>query len=168
LSGPLARLDADGNEISTDEEEELERVRAEHRVRRSLYQSRPIAPTQVDPASDNATAPTSGQSLIQATRPPEFDDPDRVHGRDPRTLALDSVLLLDRARRAFSPGSNPSAASSGDITVTEFPEMFGSPNPFVVDPLPMPLDAMVPVGDTVCKERTALGIVPKYASWAGR
>ncbi|KAF7306495.1 hypothetical protein MIND_00440800 [Mycena indigotica] len=123
-----ARLDQDGNAIPSDEEEELERERAEYRVR-AMQQTREANPD----AWSLATRPTvSHDEDGQLSRVP------RVHLNagpgvvlPPRTgygSVLDSVLAVDNRR---------SRASRVRNIPTDVP--YGSAEPFVVNPLPMPL-----------------------------
>ena len=123
--------------------------------------------------SENATS-APGPSIIPVTRsalPPELG------GRNiPRTRVINghdiSALdaALDRARRlpVYSLSANAPAHPLPDPTLPEIPEVFGSPVPFVVDPLPMPLAAMIPACSTERGTGTPFRIVPKHASLAGR
>jgi hypothetical protein len=171
-------LDADGNEISTDEEEELERVRAEYRIRRSLNRSRATQSSQTDQVPESIPTSTTGSAFVPITRSTisqERDEPDaarvRINAIERRAMAsaLDSMLVLDRTRRSLPTTMDSSAPSHTEATsVSGNPEIFGSPDPFVVDPLPMPLCTMLPVCNDGYKERVPHIPVPMHASWAGR
>ncbi|KAK7064674.1 hypothetical protein R3P38DRAFT_54592 [Favolaschia claudopus] len=166
-----ARLDPDGNAIPSDEEEELERSRAEYRIR-ALYQTRasggngivvprlgrhPQAPLPY-PEHDN---------LITGTHPD--DHPVREYTASPRVRlgsrdspgqrlgygsVMDSVLAVDnRPRRS-------------PIVSTDVP--YGSAVPFVVDPLPIPLSEMVPSKKEQKRRPTWVPVAGKAAGLAGR
>lgn len=156
-----ARLDPDGNEIPSDEEEELERVRAEYRIQ---AQSRPRAPRVVPMGGVDARpavlhalhAPTTSASLM-----PDDDDvsPDgvprvRLGPRDVGAVhgsVMDSVMTVDSLRRGMS------SASLFDSVPAR---------PFCANPLPMPLEEMVWTAPKTKHSR--LVRIPKYASLAGR
>ncbi|KAF7340080.1 hypothetical protein MVEN_01926100 [Mycena venus] len=152
-----ARLDPDGNAIPSDEEEELERSRAEYRVQ-ALYQARASAaavtsraewrpPRSVDvPPHPNPDGNLVTRTYIddhtvrEATTSPRV----RLNSRDAAGQTrvgfgsvMDSVLAVDnrpsRPRR-----------SSGDNIHIPYDVPYGSSVPFVVDPLPIPLSEMMP------------------------
>lgn len=115
-------MDADGNEISAEEEEELERHRAEYRLQ--------------------AAQARANMGYFGRLRPP-------MHG-----TVLDSVNQINDhviPRR--------SRAVAADKTI-DYP-------PFVVDPLPMPLDKMVSTPTRHQDEKVVI-FVPMHASFAGR
>ncbi|KAJ6574012.1 hypothetical protein DFH09DRAFT_1078939, partial [Mycena vulgaris] len=148
-----ARLDHDGNAIPSDEEEELERSRAEYRVR-ALYQARASAAavtsraerraqSSIDvPTLDNERSGGAFSNLITRTSVSPDDYPTRettsprvrLNSRDSVSgqrqgfgTVIDSVLAVDNRPRQAQAGSDPYTTS------------YGSSAPFVVDPLPIPL-----------------------------
>jgi len=168
--GCLARLDADGNEIPTDEEDQLERLRSEHRIR-TLYRPRSTTSSQTDVPAENTMAPVVATSSTRTTTAGELDATIalmRINRREPGTLtgALDSVMSLDRSRRLVSSYALSTTNSSAETMMPDSPEMYGSSLPFLVDPLPMPLTAVMPAPKEV--HGGWVGKVPKHASWAGR
>ncbi|KAJ6626925.1 hypothetical protein B0H10DRAFT_1997236 [Mycena sp. CBHHK59/15] len=178
-----ARLDPDGNAIPSDEEEELERSRAEYRIR-ALYQARASA------AAVTSSAERRAQSGIDVPGHLNFDSdrnaarfanlvtrtsisPDdyptrestsprvRLNSRDSYPgqrlgfgTVLDSVLSVDnRPRQTQTNGS-------GML-------IYGSSVPFVVDPLPIPLSDMMSK-NTDQKGRLTGIRVSRHAGFAGR
>ncbi|KAF8060997.1 hypothetical protein FPV67DRAFT_1673823 [Lyophyllum atratum] len=148
-----ARLDADGNEIPSDEEEELERIRAEYRIQ---AQSRSRGPISTRDGGDR-----SGFHPLQATTTSTSLSPDeentitesiprvRLNARDQRPFygsVMDSVITVDCLRREES---LPSYAT-----------------PFCANPLPMPIQEMV--WSPPKRKASRVVTIPKHASFAGR
>jgi hypothetical protein len=171
-----ARLDPDGNEIPSDEEEELERVRAQHRLR-MLYQARATAqmdPTEARTHESRVAVARTARSLVPVTRTSISHGPDddanvtehlprvRLNSRDPRVTlpSLESILSIN---------NSPHDRSGTVRSEPADPEVIGSAAPFNVDPLPMPLTEMLP---SIVKARCPAGKqgnrLPKHASLAGR
>ncbi|KAJ7655297.1 hypothetical protein DFH06DRAFT_1202163 [Mycena polygramma] len=165
-----ARLDANGNAIPSEEEEELERNRAEYRVR-ALYQARAAAATVASRAELR-----HAQSSFDVPPHPDADN-----------LAAFADLIT---RTSVSPDDYPSretasprvrlnavtAQRSGFGTVMDSvlavdnrpprDNFYGSTTPFVVDPLPIPLSEMMPSKN---EKGRVMGIrVSRNAGLAGR
>ncbi|KAJ7293822.1 hypothetical protein C8J57DRAFT_38562 [Mycena rebaudengoi] len=163
-----ARLDPDGNAIPSDEEEELERSRAEYRLRALR-----TAPPAVVPAhrrtqgSVDASAQQESRggfsNLITRTSVSPDDSREttsprvRLNSREAPNMRLgfgtvmDSVMSIDNRPRQ---GHRTGPANT-----------YGSAVPYVVDPLPMPLSEMV----TVKSDQNGHGIrVSRNACLAGR
>lgn len=139
-----ARLDPDGNEIPSDEEEELERVRAELRVN-AQYPSR-------GPLHSNITVPHEYESTLRADNLPrsglDLVDPDLSwsSGNTPD-------LVPTVASRIEPPVHQPVSQLS----------------PFCVNPLPMPVESMVMCSKKVQRDNCLRTIiVARHASLAGR
>lgn len=170
----IARLDADGNEIPSDEEEELERNRAEYRVM-ALYRAQAEA-DGLDPSGFSLPPRPRPVNLVPVTAsiPSPSDDIDfadpfprvRLSSRDPRShpgSVWDSIATVD---------GNPSHRSQSALSPHDMEPMYNSgyPSPFYADPLPMPLSEMVPPARKMRQgERLAAPVkVPLHASLAGR
>ncbi|EAU92976.1 hypothetical protein CC1G_03763 [Coprinopsis cinerea okayama7 len=125
-----ARLDPDGNEIPSEEEEELERHRTEYRIRASTLQARAANLARTTPMQQSSMRGTVWDSVAQVT---DADIPSR-HSRSKRSSANDAN---------------------------------GHGGPFVVNPLPMSLDDMVPTKKTDKDDQLVI-IVSRHASFAGR
>ncbi|KAJ7456493.1 hypothetical protein FB451DRAFT_1276155 [Mycena latifolia] len=178
-----ARLDADGNAIPSDEEEELERTRAEYRIR-ALYQARASAAavtsrverraqSSVDvPTLDNERSGGAFSNLITRTSVSPDDYPARettsprvrLNSRDTASgqrlgfgSVMDSVMAVDSRPRQAQVASDCSTQTLS----------YGSSIPFVVDPLPIPLSQMMPSKNDP-KGRLAGARVSKQAGFAGR
>ncbi|KAJ6604125.1 hypothetical protein DFH09DRAFT_1121727 [Mycena vulgaris] len=176
-----ARLDHDGNAIPSDEEEELERSRAEYRVR-ALYQARASAAavtsraerraqSSIDvPTLDNERSGGAFSNLITRTSVSPDDYPTRettsprvrLNSRDSVSgqrqgfgTVIDSVLAVDNRPRQAQAGSDPYTTS------------YGSSAPFVVDPLPIPLSEMMPSKNDRMGRLTGIR-VSRHAGFAGR
>ncbi|KAF8167838.1 hypothetical protein B0H34DRAFT_683273 [Crassisporium funariophilum] len=135
-----ARLDADGNEIPPNEEEELERSRTEYRVR-ALQRSRELTAT---------THPSRMPPYVQG--PSGHHPPRNTYGS-----VMDSTLNVQYLRQPASlPQPQPQHQHQ---TFT----------PLYVDPLPMPLASMVMTPKKMEQEDLYVDIfVPGYACLAGR
>ncbi|RDB29033.1 hypothetical protein Hypma_015111 [Hypsizygus marmoreus] len=156
-----ARLDPDGNEIPSDEEEELERVRAEYRVQ---AQSRPRPPNNLFGTGFDARpgllqslhAPTTSTSLA-----PD-DDADLNEDVIPR------VRLNARDSRPFVGTVMDSVIAVDTLCKDAAPAVYSSPpvSPFCPYPLPMPLEEMVWSAPKTRPTRVVR--VHKHANLAGR
>lgn len=169
-----ARLDADGNEIPSDEEEEIERIRAEDRVRAQNH-PRPLvaAPTQgieVRPRLHSLHSPMPNtRTGISPDEDLTFDadNPPRVHlgPHDSRASygnVLDSAITVDSPRR-YASTSRSSRRQPKPV------EQYTPPaRPFCANPLPMPLEEMVPVRKSNKNDPPRVVIVSERAIFAGR
>ncbi|KAJ6569656.1 hypothetical protein B0H19DRAFT_1136492 [Mycena capillaripes] len=175
-----ARLDPDGNAIPSDEEEELERSRAEYRVR-ALYQARASA------AAVASRVERRAQSSIDVPGHPDVDNggafsitrtsisPDdyparetssprvRLNSRDNVSAqrlgygtVMDSVLAVDNRQ---------TQSTHSDYNLYSAP--YGSSEPFLVDPLPIPLSQMMPSKNEQKGRLTGIR-VSRNAGFAGR
>jgi hypothetical protein len=154
-----ARLDPDGNEIPSDEEEELERIRAELRVNAQLPPRNSLAP------------PVDGIDI----RP-------RLHSLHPNPAIPHEYELSLRAdhapRSALDPRYRDAGWSDGSIldlvpTSAHYnqPSLHRSVSqhpPFRPNPLPMPLEAMVTPSKRVQRHGQHIIRVVRHASLAGR
>lgn len=164
-----ARLDADGNEISSDEEYELEHMRAEERRLRQMYQARsssqmehesliPVSRNPHGPEDDGGVARVRLNQRHQPSRRDFFDG-----------AVADFTRFLDDSSRRRS--ERLDAVLSGGAQLPDLdplPEVYGSDTPFVVNPLPMPLAEMVARPEKGVKKPVAGIRVTAYASLAGR
>ncbi|KAK0208884.1 hypothetical protein DFS33DRAFT_1306180 [Desarmillaria ectypa] len=157
-----ARLDADGNEIPYDEEEEIERNHF-HRLR--THERRLTAQPVIEPSSQRLS------DLVPITQTSIYADDDATIYRRPRVrlgrLEGGDLFEYNRASLDLSSGqydylypSRRTAPSNED------PEYYGSNVPFYVDPLPMPLSEMVSSPSSRLKKNAIR--VHKNASLAGR
>lgn len=158
-----ARLDADGNEIPYDEEEEIERNRFHQRLR--THERRLTAQPVTEPSSQRLS------DLVPVTQTSISADDDatiyrrprvrlgRLEGGDPFEYNRASLDLSSSQYDYLYP-SRRTAPSNED------PEYYGSDVPFYVDPLPMPLSEMVSSPSSRL-EKSAVR-VHKNASLAGR
>ncbi|KAG5646073.1 hypothetical protein DXG03_004496 [Asterophora parasitica] len=139
-----ARLDADGNEIPSDEEEEFERVRAEYRVQaltRPHSHDRTLE-AQSHPGFHSLQAATTSASLS----PDEGSIPRvRLNVREPRPVAKKTVTSIKTKRNL----------ETTDVSSFVF-----------CHPLPMPLEEMVWSPPT--RKAPSVVMAPKHASLAGR
>ncbi|KAJ7785784.1 hypothetical protein B0H16DRAFT_1488008 [Mycena metata] len=169
-----ARLDPDGNAIPSDEEEELERARAEYRIRSAAVRPA-VASRRSQSSIDGLEHERSGgafSNLITRTSISPDDYPTRetasprvrLNSRDAVGpggqrlgfgTVMDSVLSVDTR-----PRHTPSLNGNGQYT-------YGSSVPFVVDPLPIPLSEMMPPRKE-SKSRLAGVPVSRNAGFAGR
>ncbi|GLB36543.1 hypothetical protein LshimejAT787_0308310 [Lyophyllum shimeji] len=151
-----ARLDPDGNEIPSDEEEELERVRTEYRV---WAQSRPRAPVFTrdrvasHPGFHSLQAATTSTSLSpdEDTGPPDGVPRVRLSARDHQPhygSVMDSVITVDSVRKEQTLPGPPFLA------------------PFPPNPLPMPVEEMV--WSPPKRKTPRVVTIPRHASLAGR
>ncbi|PBL00455.1 hypothetical protein ARMGADRAFT_1072810 [Armillaria gallica] len=158
-----ARLDADGNEIPYDEEEEIERNRFHQRLR--THERRLTAQPVTEPSLQRLS------DLVPVTQTSISADDDATIYRRPRVrlgrLEGGDAFEYNRASLDLSSGqydylypSRRTAPSNED------PEYYGSDVPFYVDPLPMPLSDMVSSPSSRL-EKSAVR-VHKNASLAGR
>ncbi|KAJ7275546.1 hypothetical protein B0H12DRAFT_1087728 [Mycena haematopus] len=167
-----ARLDPDGNAITSDEEEELERSRAEYRIR-ALYQSRALT-SRVERLVQNSVdvlPDPNGSNLVTRTYIDDYPSREvtsprvRLNSRDSGAQrfgfgsVMDSVLTVD----------NRPPRRTTDLRTTDFSYdvPYGSSVPFVVDPLPIPLSEMMPPRSDL-KGRVRGVRVSRNASFAGR
>ncbi|KAF8887787.1 hypothetical protein BD779DRAFT_1526136 [Infundibulicybe gibba] len=151
-----ARLDPMGNEIPLDEEQELERIRAEARVR-ALASSALLRPTGPVPGGRMRT-----MSLLPS---------------EPVSLQQESVLFADTFPTmavyqttigADETGPDPPSPESPLDYTNEFMSP-GPVVPFCSNPLPMPLSEMMPKPrDPTRRNTTGYIKVPSNASFAGR
>jgi hypothetical protein len=172
LDSSSARLDPDGNAIPSDEEEELERSRAEYRIR-ALYQARASAAAVTSRAERRAH---SGVDVPPAAHLHAHPDAEhlvtRTHNADDhpvREAASPRVRLNSRDPAAVHGGQGQGQPRVGFGTVMDsvlavdsraprhahfFGDVvydddgqgalyYGSGVPFAVDPLPVPLGEMV-------------------------
>ncbi|PBK76677.1 hypothetical protein ARMSODRAFT_948502 [Armillaria solidipes] len=157
-----ARLDADGNEIPYDEEEEIERNRFHQRLR--THERRLTAQPVTEPSQRLS-------DLVPVTQTSIYADDDATIYRRPRVrlgrLEGGDPFEYNRASLDLSSGqydylypSRRTAPSNED------PEYYGSDVPFYVDPLPMPLSEMVSSPSSRLEKRAVR--VHKNASLAGR
>ncbi|KAJ7748534.1 hypothetical protein DFH07DRAFT_564868 [Mycena maculata] len=167
-----ARLDPDGNAIPSDEEDELERSRAEYRLQ-ALVQARAAgAPARAErrsvDGSGNDRNAGAFANLITRTSVSPDDYPARetasprvrLNSRDARNTGgqrlgfgsvMDSVMSVDNRPRQTRDTAAP----------------YGSSVPYVVDPLPIPLSQMMPP-KTDQKVRLSGLRVSRQAALAGR
>jgi hypothetical protein len=121
----LARLDADGNEIPTDEEDALERARAQVRVREQSFSSQNLFQMVRDrlSAAERPNEEIDSSSTTQPSVPGAIDENSvpqtRVRINSPEAMETDS-----------------SFDQSDFLTTQRF-------SPYHVNPLPMPLEDMV-------------------------
>jgi len=164
-----ARLDADGNEITTDEEDEIEHVLAQSRVR-ALAQVRASASSATPTLSPMELGAARRETLVPMTRTSithVWDDDDEVTARvrinSPRQTAI-SPLTTDANGIA-----SETSTSSHPITQTRsINRSHRSFEAFVADPLPMPLVDMMPRPRTLDRQYPRTVKVHKYANLAGR
>lgn len=151
-----ARLNADGNEITTEAEDEMERAHARSRVR-ALVQIRTSA----------SSATPRRETLIPMTRTSiahVWDDDEGVTAR---------VRINSPGQTVISPlTANVNAISSESSTTTHLSQQAGSmivsPCSFDADPLPMPLVDMMSCSPALHRPYPRTVSVHKYASLAGR
>ncbi|KAF7319901.1 hypothetical protein MKEN_00773400 [Mycena kentingensis (nom. inval.)] len=185
-----ARLDQDGNPIPSEEEEELERHRSEYRLR-ALYQARASAAAVANrverDAQSSVEVPDASafSNLVTRTSVSPDDGYDTVSSRRPRVrlnsrndsslfppprvgygTVMDSVLAVDNR----PPRSNSTARPVRRFADIPTNVPYGSAEPFVIDPLPMPLDEMMPRSPPRKKVASAAGWVrvSRDAGLAGR
>ncbi|KAK0198975.1 hypothetical protein F5146DRAFT_1021652 [Armillaria mellea] len=158
-----ARLDADGNEIPYDEEEEIERNRFYQRLRthERRLTAQPVAEPSLQRPSD----------LVPVTQTSIYADDDATISRRPRVrlgrLEGGDPFEYNRASLDLSSGQYDYLyPSRRTAPLNEDPEYYGSDVPFYVDPLPMPLSEMVS-SPSFRLEKSAIR-VHKNASLAGR
>lgn len=148
MSSPsVARLDPDGNEIPSDEEEELERQRTADRLRNHNR-------------SDAARRVLMPMSRSSFTVDDDIDYVPRVR-LHPRDLEYEHPGLRDN-----TPGVRERRGRENSEACA--PQFYGSDVPFFVDPLPMPLEDMVPDHFKPNPKRTNNIRVHKHATLAGR
>jgi hypothetical protein len=146
----LALLDADGNEILT---EENELVQSHGSLR----------------DADGAGRNTRRQNLVPHTRTSIFQplDDDMNVAR----VRLNSVPFNGRWMADLGEQSSQSVNQPAPLMTNDTPLLtLGSTTPFYVDPLPIPLTAIRPslfIPDTN-KDRAVRPRIPKQASFAGR
>ncbi|KAG6866262.1 hypothetical protein C0991_006849 [Blastosporella zonata] len=144
-----ARLDADGNEIPSEEEEQLERARSEYR-RHAQSQRSPQEYSSVY----TLQAPTTSTSLT----PSEGED-------DPMTGPRPRVRLAARGSMDHY-GSVMDSVAKVDANAITVEKRSPSPVvPFYPNPLPTPIEEMVWAPP---KRKLRVNSVSKYASFAGR
>ncbi|KAK0466386.1 uncharacterized protein EV420DRAFT_827679 [Desarmillaria tabescens] len=158
-----ARLDADGNEIPYDEEEEIERNRLHQRLR--THERRLTTQPIIEPSSQRLS------DLIPVTQTSIYADEDATIYRRPRVrlgrLEGGDPFEYNRTSLDLSPGQYDYLYPSRHTAPSnEGPEYYGSDVPFYVDPLPMPLSEMVS-SPSLRRKKSAVR-VHKNASLAGR
>lgn len=156
-------LDADGNEIPYDEEEEIERNRIHQRLR--THERRLTTQPVIEPSTQRLS------DLVPVTQTSIYADDDATIYRRPRVrlgrLEGGDLFEYNRASLDLSIGQNDYLYPSRRTAPSnEDPEYYGSDVPFYVDPLPMPLSEMVS-SPSLQLEKSAVR-VHKNASLAGR
>ncbi|KAI0935837.1 hypothetical protein AcV5_004145 [Taiwanofungus camphoratus] len=143
-----ARLDPDGNEIPTDEEEEYERARAQMRAR-AVALAGSQSPRRFGPTQAQALPPSPPQrrlSFVPTTQPffwPGADELDARVRLNPLLSRTDSASYSDVDTATVSrAGSDGEDAPTSERSVSPVP--FGSPAPFIPSPLPLPLVVLSP------------------------
>ena len=136
---PTARLDPDGNEIPSDEEEELERYRTEYRLRATTTRSHAAssAPSYGLPPADLARAPVYGHGSVMDSVA-SVRDP--YHHRSSRRQQYQSSVM----------------PRNKEVAVDH-----------LCSPLPTPLKEMMDP-DVRSHKNESLMVVPPMASFAGR
>lgn len=165
----LARLDADGNEIPSEEEEEIERLRAESRVRAQnrprTYVTAPTPGVEVRPSLNNLHAFIPDTRT--ATSPDEDldfdhdDNPPRVHlgPHDPRVFYGSAPGVQQHASTSRTSRTQPNVSDQKHIPPSR---------PFYVNPLPMPLEEMVQVRKPSKNDRSRVIRLSEHTIFAGR
>ena len=157
-----ARLDADGNEITADEDE-LERTRAQSRVRtqaqvRSFTSSSPtLSPVELGTAARESLIPMTRTSITHS--PDDVEVMARVHINPPRQPDLFSSAIPANGDALHTSMSAQSYLQSRPT--------FGSYRSFQPEPLPMPLADMIPPPKLHIPNPRIVS-VHKYANLAGR
>jgi len=160
-----ARLDADGNEITPEAEDEIDRARARSRVH-ALAQIRASTSSATPSLSPIELGAVRRETLIPITRTSTthmWDDDERtarVHINTPRQTAISS---LTANVNMVSSGTPASAHPVPQACLINRPR-----HSFVPDPLPMPLVDMITHPPTLHKSYLRTISVHKYASLAGR
>ncbi len=145
---PAVRLDADGNEVPPDEEREIERVRTEHRIRAPGH-ARRGAPGGGAGAGGAAQAPASMRGSLHQFFGPSYE----------------ASRTAQPARRAEA---LPDDGADVDVEMQAVAATVVV-RPLYVDPLPMPLAAMVADAQRPASPATRKAIVvPPHACLAGR
>lgn len=121
----VARLDADGNEIPSDEEEELERLRSEQRVRANNVARLTQLAEQVAMSGERRTGSN------------DAEDTSSIHIQ----RAYDRMGRLVGSRYNSEPKSR-----ANDVPLLDIGEV--GYEPFKPSPLPMPLVKMMPTRAT--------------------
>jgi len=167
-----ARLDADGNEVTTEAEDEIERahtrsrVRALAQVRASASSVTPIlSPIELGAARRETLVPMTRTSITHA-----WNDEDGVTARvrinRPRQMALPpftaDAIYLNGIPSEFS------ISSHSDSRASPIHGSHDGLDALLVDPLPMPLVDMISRPPTLHKPYPKTVNVHKYADLAGR
>lgn len=158
-----ARLDADGNEITTDEEDELERSRARSRVR-ALAQIRSSNTSDQPAMSPIEIGASRRETLIPMTRTSVPNSWDGA-GATARVRIRSSRHAMAQAVASHSNGTIQDAHA----TPTHSWNFSTSRSTFMqVDPLPMPIVDMISQPSVQRKPCLSIVRVDKYAGLAGR
>jgi hypothetical protein len=172
ISSCPARLDADGNEVTTEAEDEIERAHTRSRVR-ALAQVRASASSATSTLSPIELGAARRETLVPMTRTSithAWNDEDGVTARvrinRPQQMPLppftpDAIYL--NGIPSESPISSHSDPRAGPIH-----DSHGCLDTLVVDPLPMPLADMISYPPTLHKSYPKTVNVHKYADLAGR
>lgn len=168
LTTYIARLDPNGNEIPADEEEELERNRSQGRVR-ALYNARATASSTNMQPDTTTLMPITRTSIYEANEEENVARV-RINAQDSTRYMMSPAVTLGRSRHLLDvPNGHRSAHLDAEMVVPYLPDMFGSSIPFLVDPLPMPLDDMVTFKSLSSHVDRGRGlVVPRQTIWAGR
>ncbi|KAJ7480160.1 hypothetical protein B0H11DRAFT_2280823 [Mycena galericulata] len=160
-----ARLDPDGNAIPSDEEEELERSRAEYRMR-ALYQARASerrAQSSVDvPGHSTMDSERNGSAFSNLITRTSVS-PDDYPGRETASPRV-RLNSRDSAGQRLGFGSVMDSVLDNDALHAA---PYGSSVPFIVDPLPIPLSEMMPQKEDRKSRFTGIR-VSRQAGLAGR
>lgn len=166
-----ARLDADGNEITTEVEDEIERARAQSRA--SAYaQIRMSASSAIPTLSPIELGAARRETFVSMTRTSithTSNETERITARvriNPRQTAI-SPLTNDATYVNSTSSEIPGPTYSGPQSrlVNRSPHSLGA---FVVNPLPIPLVDMMPHPPNPYKPYPRTIGVHKYANLAGR
>jgi hypothetical protein len=135
----LARLDPDGNEISLEDEAEIERNLAQNRVR--AHSRAPLAPEQ-----DGGSRGARRQNLVPVTRTAIFQGTEDESAARVHLNSLPASNRRSRERATVQGDRSGTLEADGDHTWLSVADDGGadSQTPFCVDPLPMPLAEMAP------------------------
>jgi hypothetical protein len=168
MSSCPARLDADGNEVATEAEDEIERAQTRSRIR-ALAQVRASASSTTSTMSPidrrETLVPMTRTSITHA-----WNDDDEVTARvrinRPRQVPF-SPLRSSAIHVNGIPMESP-ISSLSDPRIGPIHGSHGCLGTLVVDPLPMPLVDMVSRPPTLRKPYPKTVNVHKYADLAGR
>ncbi|EMD41419.1 hypothetical protein CERSUDRAFT_110001 [Gelatoporia subvermispora B] len=143
LNKSAARIDHDGNEIPTDEEEEYERNRAQMRARAAAL----MQPQHLERRGPQLPPAPGRRRPLYYSDSTSWQYASELDGRDPRASDLESRLrddLLSAPRPWASQEAHTSPHTSASRSGASAPEhlparrVFGSSDPFHPSPLPLP------------------------------